>query len=301
VEGSPITGASVGTVSVVIPAYNRRALIVETLESVRDQLYADLEVIIVDDGSTDGTPDEVRRWIAASGDRRFSIVALPANGGKSAAVNTAFRMFHGKFVMVLDSDDVLLHDALSRQLEFLCRRSDVGMVAAKAYVLRGTTRTQEVLGGFEAVSECTDLIGIYGDLLQNGNPIIASTVLLRAEVVREIGEYNARLTYTHDWEYWIRVAMRYRVGFLGVPVLYYRMEQDGSSSRNRIGTYLEICDLLRHADPPLPRVRIIAALRRQTKYNLWLAYHDGDARSFLAIAFAGIRAMLSSLLSTSAP
>jgi glycosyltransferase involved in cell wall biosynthesis len=301
VEGSPITGTDAGMVSVVIPAYNRHSLIVETLESVRGQIYTDLEVIVVDDGSTDGTPEEVRRWIAASGDRRFSLIALPINGGKSAAVNTAFRALHGEFVMVLDSDDLLLPDALSRQVEFLSRRSDVGMLAAKAYVLRGKIRTQEVLGGFEAVSECTDLVGIYGDLLLNGNPIVASTVLLRAEVVREIGEYNTRLTYTHDWEYWIRVAARYRIGFLGVPVLYYRMGQVGSSSRNRIGTFGEICLLLRHADPPLRRARIIPALRRQVKYNLWLAYHDGDARSFLAISFAGVRAMLNALFSKSAP
>ncbi len=288
---------SAGTVSVVIPAYNRRTLVLATLESVRAQTFTDLEVIVVDDGSTDGTPTEVARWIAATGDGRFRLKALPVNGGKPAAVNTGFRQIHGKFVIVLDSDDILLPDALSREVEFLARRTDVGMVAAKAYVMRGSKLTGQLLGGFEGVSECADLVGIYGDLLLNGNPIVASTVLLRAEVVRDIGDYNPRLSITHDWEYWIRVAQRHRIGFIGVPVINYRTGHAGTSSGNRVRTFREICGLLFAAD--VGRASRVAAVRRQVRYNLWLAYHDEDPWSFLTIGALGVGAMFRALVSGS--
>jgi len=202
----------------------------------------------------------------------------------------------GEYVMILDSDDVLLPDALALEVRFLTDHPELGMVAAKSLVLRGTTKTEEQLGGVGEIQESTDLVREYGDLLLKGNPIVASTVLLYVSAVRSVGHFRTTLTYTHDWEFWIRVAERYPIGFIGVPVVYYRMNLPGASSLNRHGTFREICLLLRTIGSSRNRSAVLRALVYQIRYNLWLAYHDGDPLGLLRIAWTGLGALPATLL-----
>jgi glycosyltransferase involved in cell wall biosynthesis len=275
------------TASIIVPTYNRADLIIETLESVRAQTYSPIELIIVDDGSTDQTSTIVSEWIGKTRIERCQYVKLKLNAGKVAAVNEALEYFKGNYVMILDSDDVLLPNAIYDGVEFLHRNVDVGMVCAKAYVLDGYTKTEKLLGVFSQDKEFTDLKKHYGNMLLRGNAIISSTVLMRRDVVQTVGKLNSKLRFTHDWEYWMRVEEKFKIGFLGEPSLYYRTNVPGASSLNRFGTFKEICCLLKSSST-IKKSEMIKAILYQMKYNAWLVYHDGNPIELIWIISHGI-------------
>jgi glycosyltransferase involved in cell wall biosynthesis len=109
-----------GMVSVIVPTYNRRALLLEALQSVADQSYRPIECIVVDDGSTDGTAEAVKKWLAggSTGGIEFRYL-FQANSGAPAARNTGTRESKGEFIQYLDSDDLLYPDKLTQQVRHL--------------------------------------------------------------------------------------------------------------------------------------------------------------------------------------
>src|SRR6516164_1649055 len=116
-------------VSIITPAYNSADYIGETIASVRAQTFTDFELIVADDGSTDGTPDVVRT--AAAGDPRVVLTETP-HGGAAVARNTALHVARGRFIALLDSDDVWMPDYLSAQLSIAERCPGGGVVTANA-------------------------------------------------------------------------------------------------------------------------------------------------------------------------
>src|ERR1051325_2284165 len=118
------------TVSVVIPTYNRASLVVRSIRSVLNQSYADFELLVIDDGSTDDTADAV----AGLSDPRVRYVGLPKNGGTAAACNVGIRMSRGRFVSFQGSDDEWLPDNLAEHISMLERNPDkLGVVYSDMY------------------------------------------------------------------------------------------------------------------------------------------------------------------------
>lgn len=262
------------TVSVIVPAYNRASLIEETLDSIHAQTYSPIELIVVDDGSVDGTKDVVAGWMKKSRHPCCLFFPLSGNVGKSSAVNYAIGQVNGDYLMIFDSDDILLPDAIAAEVRFLEDHPDVGVVSARAYIMIGNQKTPNTLDVFRDHESFDDLYAVHGDLLVKGNALISSTVLMRRGVVDTVGLFNVRLRYTHDWEYWIRVSQKYKIGFLARPVMYYRTNVAGASSLNRFGTFAETCGMLFDAPPGYDKPSLLKAQCYQTKYNAWLAYHD---------------------------
>ena len=278
-------------VSIIVPAYNREDLILETLDSVRAQQYRPLELIVVDDGSTDRTARTVADWVASTGMENCALLELGRNLGKSTAVNTAVSRANGIYLMVLDSDDLLLPDAITREVLFLSEHPQAGMVCGRAYVLSGGKKTAAELGGFDGHGDFASMREVHGDLLLNGNAVISSTVLMRRDVVDRVGPLNPDLRYTHDWEYWIRVSRVSDIGFLKTPVVYYRVQSRGSSSMNKVGTFCEAVGLLRAARSTTPLLPLFRAFLYQAKYYAWLSYHDGDVVQMVKVALEGLRTL----------
>lgn len=111
-------------VTIVIPAFNAEAYIAEALESVRAQTLREVEVIVVDDGSTDGTLLEVERFAGVID----LIVMRQANAGPAAARNAAIRRARGRYCAFLDADDVMLPERLAMQVELLVADAEMGLV-----------------------------------------------------------------------------------------------------------------------------------------------------------------------------
>lgn len=187
-------------VSVVIPAYNAGPFLGEALDSVFAQGYADLEVIVVDDGSTDNT-----REVAESYGDRIRYIRQD-NAGASAARNRGIREAKGDFVAFLDADDLWVPSKLQKQLELFDQRPELGMVITDCiafgewgeYVPPGDKRERLMVGDI-----CQNIF-LYSGV---GTP----SVMVRREVFDKVGMFNENLPLAEDDNMWIRIAADYPV------------------------------------------------------------------------------------------
>jgi glycosyltransferase involved in cell wall biosynthesis len=272
-------------VSVIVPAYNREALVEETLESIRRQSYRDRETLIVDDGSSDGTAQVVRTWLVHHSDARGKLLTMKKNSGKSAAVNAGVAESRGEYIAILDSDDLLEPDTLARQVAFLEKHPECGMVFGLARMLEKDGSVGHLEGGIGLNRDSLDFVGDAGDLLLRVNPIVSSSVLMRRSAVIQVGVLNDRLRYVHDWEYWIRLSGICKIGFLHAPLVRYRVSSPNSSSANRIGTFKEVAALL-ELRKTASRTGRLGSLMRHVRFYMLLSLRDGrflDAVRILAL------------------
>jgi glycosyltransferase involved in cell wall biosynthesis len=202
-------------VSVIIPAYNAERYIADTVRSALGQSYGDLEVIVVDDGSTDGT----LACLAPFGDRIR--VKAQANGGVATARNGGVAIARGQWVAFLDADDLWLPHKLEQQLN--------GSTAPLIYSDRFNIGERGSLP--ELQSNVTRMHGgdVFLHLLREGNFITNTSVVMRRDLFEKMGGFYTGLNGTEDWDLWIRVAERHAIGFIPEPLVRYRFHSGGIS------------------------------------------------------------------------
>lgn len=198
-------------VSVIIPTYNRAGLLPRALDSVLAQSVPDLEVLVVDDGSTDATRDVAVRY----DDPRIRYLAQPRNLGAAAARNRGMRESRGEYIAFLDSDDEWLPGKLARQLDVFRRSSDdVGLVY-------GGVQDDDGRGGGRT-RRAQHRGDLYRDLLvRNVLHGGGSNVVIRRRVVATVGFFDERLPAVEDHDYWLRVARFFVVENVEEPVIRY--------------------------------------------------------------------------------
>lgn len=225
-------------VSVVIPVYNRADLIDRAVESVLSQDVDDLEVLVVDDGSTDATPDAVRAL--SERDARVQLLQQE-NGGSGAARHTGLQAARGEFVAFLDSDDYWLPGYLSRQLNLL-RDAEPDVVAV---VCDGTAVERDKPDvshfaevGYEAPADVPTVIETPRQLWEPFMaPYIQGTIYRRA-ALREVDAFSARLRNSDDFETLVRMSFAGR--FIVNPESLFIQDRgmSGQASHNK-GTKLK--------------------------------------------------------------
>jgi glycosyltransferase involved in cell wall biosynthesis len=204
-------------VSVIIPAHNAARFVTETIESVLHQTYRDLEVIVVDDGSTDETVQVLRAF------KDRIVLRSQPNGGVARARNAGARIATGEWLAFLDADDLWLPEKLERQLEL----ADAGT----AWIYSDRFNFGSLGDGPEIQSEITTMHegDVFTALLAEGNFISSSTVIVRKEIFDRVGGYCENLRGTEDWDLWIRVSERNSIRFCPRPLLRYRIHSAGIS------------------------------------------------------------------------
>jgi O-antigen biosynthesis protein len=209
-------------VSVIIPTYNRAHVLTPAISCVLNQTCADIELLVVDDGSTDDTAAVVTSF----SDARVRYLRQETNRGASAARNVGLRRARAQFIAFLDSDDDWSPDKLARQLEvFAANGSDTGLVYTGVERVeadgRRTTQRPEAHGD------------IYRELLwHNAIHGGGSNVMLRRNVVASAGFFNERLQAIEDYEYWLRIARFFAVAFVDAPLMRYH-DSPASGRRSR--------------------------------------------------------------------
>lgn len=183
-------------VSVVIPAFNAEAYIGEALSSICEQTLRDVEVLVVDDGSTDNTIREVNRF-----KHLLDLVVLrQANAGPAAARNAGIRRARGRFCAFLDSDDVMLPDRLDAQTRFFSAEPDLGLA-----------HTDLMTFDERGIIHCTRRAfsdpcgGMVIDRLVLDNFITTSTVMAPREKLIEAGLFGEERRVSEDFELWLRI------------------------------------------------------------------------------------------------
>jgi len=200
------------TVSVVIPAYNAERYIGETLESVLAQTYRDFEIVVVDDGSTDGTREIVRNY-----GEPVRLVEQP-NSGPAAARNRGIREARGELIAFIDADDLWLPEKLALQMPMFADE-EVGLVCCRVQLIDESGRELPT-------SEREKFSGWAFEKLLEGNFIGTSTVVARRAALEEAGLFPEDLVWCEDWCLWLRVALRWKLECVRqVLVLHRRHDQ----------------------------------------------------------------------------
>ena len=214
-------------VSIVIPTYNRSAIVRRAIDSVLDQTFTDLEIIIVDDGSTDDT----REALAAYPDRVRYV--RQENAGPAAARNHGMLLARGDYIGFLDSDDAYLPQNVEKHLRVFEANPGAGLVYCGIEILdRNGDHVKNVLPNPGDRGHVLDRLIRY-------NFITSSTVLLRRKAMEFAGEMNTSLWFAEDWYYWLRVASRFPVDFVGEVLVRYQRSAVSLSHGTAIATIAE--------------------------------------------------------------
>jgi hypothetical protein len=235
-------------VSVVVPAYNAERWIARTLRSAQTQTYRNLEVIVVDDGSTDNTASLV--GAAAAGDPRIRFVQQ-VNGGHSSARNAGIRLARGPFVAPLDADDLWHPQKIELQMiEMENTGSRVGVVYTWCSTIDEDDRVLR-----RSATSSTFSGRVYETLIAASFIACGSIMLLRRSLLEEVGGYNEALKAAEDLELCLRLAERCEFRAVPLYLTGYRITPGGASS-----DYVRMIDtldsLLTHCaerHPDLPR------------------------------------------------
>ena len=187
-------------ISVVIPTYNRSKLLPRAIQSVLAQSYSHLEVIVVDDASSDDT----QTVVAALGDKRIRYLRHATKKGGSAARNTGIEAAKGEFLAFLDDDDEWLSEKLTRQLQ-AAQQTDSNQPA----VIYTGAQYVAPDGRIMRITQAEKQGGILSELLYGNYVGSTSKVFVSRRAVLESGGFDASLQSCQDWDLWIRLALAY--------------------------------------------------------------------------------------------
>ena len=226
-------------VSVILPTYNRTRFIADAMNSVRKQTYRPIELIIVDDGSTDDTPDVVNRWKKTWSDDQLEVYYYQqANRGAPAARNRGLVASKGEYIQFLDSDDVLHPRKISRQVNVLQESdSDFVFSSTGSFENKVDWDTDPVyMSSFSGDNRY--LLGFLHRLQAPQTWSTEGGLYIRSTCLK-IGPWHEELTFDQDWEYNIRfLASRPSISEChGIMTLKRNHDQArvGSARRSRLG------------------------------------------------------------------
>jgi len=224
------------TVSIIIPAYNCAPYLAATLNSVSEQTERDLDIVVVDDGSTDATLAIARN--AAAADRRIRVYTQPNMGTPSGARNHGIREANGEFITFLDGDDLYHPEKIARQLAAFARCPELDVVFADVIRFENdldaatNERGLAKLGYLEKTAAFmvrhSDTLylcerNFYNFMSTQITAVNTQTIMIRRELLNQ-----ESLPFREDWpvgediDLWFRLALRARLGYLDEPLAYYR-------------------------------------------------------------------------------
>jgi glycosyltransferase involved in cell wall biosynthesis len=217
----------VPTISVILPVYNGALYVKAAIDSILSQSFIDFELIIINDGSSDGSEAIIR----SINDTRIRFLQQE-NCGLAATLNIAISMARGEFIARQDQDDISSAVRLQRQVDFLRRNPYVGMVGSNAEIWVNDKKTDRLL------IHPTDDASIHFALLFD-NPFVHSSVMIRRSVFERVGGYceDKSRQPPEDYELWSRVARDFKLANIPENLLAY-CEVPGSMSRSGMNPFL---------------------------------------------------------------
>lgn len=210
-----------------MPVFNGAEFVRESIESVLSQTYEDLELLVVDDCSTDNTVELVRDI----SDPRLRLMEMEKNGGPSAAMNAAIRDSRGEYIARIDGDDLAYPDRISEQLRYMDRFSEVGICAAFAHIIGDNPGTWLSPSDPEVLRAT----------LTYYNPICHSTVMLRRTAIESFAEpYDPARRHGEDYDVYLRVSRNKRIACIPKFLAAYRRHKSQVSGNKDYATLGEL-------------------------------------------------------------
>lgn len=216
-------------VSVIIPSYNGEKWLARSVGSVISQTFEDFELIVIDDGSTDGTPELVARF--ADSDGRVKYIREENYGAPARPRNVGIKASSSEYIAFLDSDDEWVSDKLAKQVDmFSSLGSRYGIVTSNILLVddqTGTVTGRHNLGRYLGP-------GIEERLLEYNFLLTPSAVMVRRAVIDEIGLFDELLRFTEDWDIWIRACERFEIAYVPEFLTRYHIHGQNVTKNLRI-------------------------------------------------------------------
>jgi glycosyltransferase involved in cell wall biosynthesis len=247
-----------GFVSVIIPTYNRGWILRDAIDSVLGQTYADVELIVVDDGSTDRTPDILNSY----GDRLR--VIRQANQGVSAARNRGIDNTSGPLIALLDSDDIWLPKKLAVQIDFFKRNPAALICQTEEIWIRNGLRVNPG-------KRHRKPSGMIFEPSLELCLVSPSAVMVRRELLEDVGLFDESLPACEDYDLWLRVGCRFPVHLIDKPLTIKRgghedqLSRQSSLDRYRIRSLVKLIDA-GGLTPPQWNAAVIALRKKCAVY-----------------------------------
>ena len=208
-------------VSAIIPNYNYARYVGEAVESALGQTYPNIEVIVVDDGSTDNSLEVLEQYRD-----RIKIIEQK-NSGVCVARNRGVAESAGEYIAFLDADDVWLPKKIEKQVQLFQKETILGLVHVGVREVDADNNTlRERLGGMEGNLENELLLFERDDIVLGGG----SGLMVPRYIFNEIGGFDVLMSTSADWDLFYRVSAKYRIGFVPQLLLAYRMHNSNMHS-----------------------------------------------------------------------
>lgn len=272
-------------VSAIIATYNRGYIVAEAIDSILQQTYSQIEVIVVDDGSTDDTPERLKAYGG-----RIRVVNQP-NAGPAAAWNAGIKAAQGSIVTFLGSDDVWLPTFVERQVSVLERAGPsvpCSLCNAKTRFASGLDTSSFELAALRP-STGEGLWSNAFDILTTRFVMCGQMLAIRADVLREIGAFDETLRYLEDYDIALRLALEGPWAFIREPLVCFRQSTTGdslslsiSAEEARLHQYIlairQKANMLMKSRQRDVRSRYMRAAIRKAKRDIWFGAL-GESRS----------------------
>ena len=209
-------------VSVIIPTYNRSALLRKTIQSVLNQTFQDYEIIVVNNSSTDNTVE----MIESLKDSRISVLGIENGGVIAKSRNLGLRSAQGKYIAFLDDDDMWVPEKLEKQVDYLDKHPQYHLIYSEVWRIDENDIRHELMRINRTIKE-----GNLAIELLKGNFIPQLTVMMRRELLDTLGFFNEDPGFRtiEDYEYWLKMSFDHKIGFIGEPLGLYRVHSSGAS------------------------------------------------------------------------
>lgn len=284
-EGSPqipdsmADGSPWPRVSIVTPSYNQAPFIEETIRSVLLQGYPNLEYIIMDGGSTDGSVEIIRKyepWLAYWVSER--------DDGQAGAIRCGFSITHGKIIAWLNSDDIYVPNAIQRSVDSICESPDVGAVYGDC-------------GYIDAGGKPIGMYSVMDFALENhlwqGNPIAQPAVMMQRSAYDAVGGIDASYNLAMDYDLWLRLGLKAPLRRIPHLIAKYRLWENSKTLTSAVASRIEI---VRALDAFFALPEIPDRLRKQQECAYGFAWLNASLASSAAGDFVASRKQLKQCL-----
>lgn len=261
-----------------MPVFNGERYLKATLASVFAQTYPEIELVVVDDGSTDRSLE----ILDALGDR--VVVVRQQNRGPAAARNLGVQTAKGKWIAFLDADDIWEPEKIQRQLAHCGKFSWSYTDSVFMGGVNDGRRDSEFTPKFQ---------GRVLDKLICSNFVSTSTVMVLRQAFLEAGGFDESLRSIQDWELWVRLAGRYEVGYLDEPMMRYRIHSASTSrgTRNTLPNHLKVIEKMFAPGSVGEPLRHLMPMAKAKSYGICaqIAEEEGDYAYALQCALQAVR------------
>lgn len=212
--------------TIFTPVYNHAQYLDEYFISIMNQSYENIELIIIDDASPDESVKVINKWIPKLEERFTKVIFIPRkeNKGLIYNCNEGIDLANGKYICTFASDDVMLPANIKEKVSFLEQNPEYAMVYSDCFYGDNNNQKRTKFSNVNSYFEGK----IFKQLIERGNFIPAPTVVLKKDIIVNVGGYSNRYMM-EDYPMWIKISHSYNIGYINKPLVFYRVSPNSLS------------------------------------------------------------------------